>query len=216
MGTTLVNTKSKGLQSAFDLFKSLEPVTCTQVKISSPMQPIQNASDILLAVIDATPDAIFVKDLEGRYVLVNQAAARFVGRTPEQVIGRHDFELYPEETAERFVQDDKVVLASGKPMSFEGVATSKAGTQAYLVTKGVFRDKTGRILGIYGISHDITELRAAQDSLEQTRQALFRSQKMEAVGQLTGGIAHDFNNILMVILGNLELLRIKLSDGDDA
>jgi PAS domain S-box-containing protein len=180
------------------------------------MQPIQNASDILLAVIDATPDAIFVKDLEGRYVLVNQAAARFVGRTPEQVVGRHDFELYPEETAERFVQDDKVVLASGKPMSFEGVATSKAGTQAYLVTKGVFRDKTGKILGIYGISHDITELRAAQDSLEQTRQALFRSQKMEAVGQLTGGIAHDFNNILMVILGNLELLRIRLPHVEDA
>ncbi|HTH26266.1 MAG TPA: ATP-binding protein, partial [Vicinamibacterales bacterium] len=123
---------------------------------------------------------------------------------------------YPEETAKRFVQDDKVVLEHGKPMSFEGVATSHSGTQAYLVTKGVYRDKTGRILGTYGISHDITELRAAQDSLEQTRQALFRSQKMEAVGQLTGGIAHDFNNILMVILGNLELLRIKLSDGDDA
>ena len=109
-----------------------------------------------------------------------------------------------------------MVLASGKPMSFEGVATSHAGTQAYLVTKGVYRDKTGRILGIYGISHDITELRAAQDSLEQTRQALFRSQKMEAVGQLTGGIAHDFNNILMVILGNLELLRMRLPHVEDA
>ena len=180
------------------------------------MQPIQNASDILLAVIDATPDAIFVKDLEGKYVLVNQAAARFVGRTPEQVVGRRDFELYPEETAKRFVEDDKAVLAAGQPMSFEGVATSHAGTQAYLVTKGVYRDKHGRILGIYGISHDITELRAAQDSLEQTRQALFRSQKMEAVGQLTGGIAHDFNNILMVILGNLELLRMRLPHVDDA
>jgi PAS domain S-box-containing protein len=180
------------------------------------MQPIQNASDILLAVIDATPDAIFVKDLEGKYVLVNQAAASFVGRTPEQVIGRRDFELYPEETARRFVEDDKAVLASGEPMSFEGVATSHAGTQAYLVTKGVYRDKRGRILGIYGISHDITELRAAQDTLEQTRQALFRSQKMEAVGQLTGGIAHDFNNILMVILGNLELLRMRLPHVDDA
>ena len=180
------------------------------------MQPIQNASDILLAVIDATPDAIFVKDLEGKYVLVNRAAARFVGREPEQVVGRRDFELYPQETAERFVRDDKAVLEEGKAMTFEGVATSSAGTQAYLVTKGVYRDRDGKVLGIYGISHDITELRAAQDSLEQTRQALFRSQKMEAVGQLTGGIAHDFNNILMVILGNLELLRMQLPDGDEA
>ncbi|MFM8536276.1 MAG: PAS domain-containing protein [Acidimicrobiia bacterium] len=179
------------------------------------MQLIPNASDILLAVIDATPDAIFVKDLDGRYVIVNQAAARFVGRTPNEVVGKNDFELYPEETARRFMQDDQAVLASGKAMSFEGVASSASGTQAYLVTKGAYRDKNGTILGIYGISHDITELRSAQDSLEQTRQALFRSQKMEAVGQLTGGIAHDFNNILMVILGNLELLRIKLPDGDD-
>jgi len=179
------------------------------------MQTIPNASDILQAVIDATPDAIFVKDLEGRYVLVNQAAARFVGRTPPEVIGRHDLELYPEETARRFIKDDQAVLAGGQPMSFEGVASSNSGTQAYLVTKGVYRDRDGRILGIYGISHDITELRAAQDSLEQTRAALFRSQKMEAVGQLTGGIAHDFNNILMVILGNLELLRMRLPEVDD-
>jgi two-component system CheB/CheR fusion protein len=178
------------------------------------MSAIKNASDILLAVIDATPDAIFVKDLDGRYVLVNQAAARFVGRTPAELVGKNDFEIYPEDTARQFVEDDRKVLAEGRAMSFEGVATSASGTQAYLVTKGVYRDRDGNILGIYGISHDITELRAAQDSLEQTRAALFRSQKMEAVGQLTGGIAHDFNNILTVMLGNLELLRMRLSDGD--
>ena len=180
------------------------------------MRSIANASDILLAVIDATPDAIFVKNLDGCYVLVNQAAARFVGRTPAEVVGKHDLELYPEETARRFMEDDRKVLEGGAPMSFEGVATSSSGTQAYLVTKGVYRDKSGKILGTYGISHDITELRAAQESLEQTRAALFRSQKLEAVGQLTGGIAHDFNNILMVILGNLELLRMKLPNVDDA
>ena len=177
------------------------------------MGTIPNASDILLAVIEATPDAIFVKDLEGRYVLVNQAAARFVGRQPAELVGKRDFEIYPEDTARQFVEDDRKVLAAGRPMAFEGVASSPSGTQAYLVTKGVYRDRDSKILGIYGISHDITELRAAQDSLEQTRAALFRSQKMEAVGQLTGGIAHDFNNILMVILGNLELLRMQLPDG---
>ena len=178
------------------------------------MRAIPNSSDILQAVIDATPDAIFVKDLDGRYVLVNDAAAKFVGRTPADVVGKSDLELYPEETARRFMKDDQEVLARGTAMSFEGVATSTAGTQAYLVTKGVFRDDHGTILGIYGISHDITELRTAQDSLEQTRAALFRSQKMEAVGQLTGGIAHDFNNILMVILGNLELLKLRMRDDD--
>ena len=170
---------------------------------------IANSSDILQAVIDATPDAIFVKDLDGRYMLVNDAAARFLGRSPAEIVGKHDLELYPEQTANQFIEDDRQVLATGLPQAFEGVATGKDGAQqAYLVTKGVYRDTDGRILGLFGISHDITELQAANESLAQTREALFRSQKMEAVGQLTGGIAHDFNNILSVILGNVELLRV--------
>src|SRR5262245_21134463 len=171
---------------------------------------IPNSLAILQAVIEATPDAIFVKDLDGRYVVVNEAAARFLGKAPSEIVGKNDLELYPEETARRFMEDDRHVLATGQPQSFEGVATSALGTQAYLVTKGVYRDKTGRIAGTFGISHDMTELRRAQETLEQTREALFRSQKMEAVGQLTGGIAHDFNNILAIILGNVELLRAYL------
>jgi PAS domain S-box-containing protein len=173
---------------------------------------IPNSFDILQAVIEATPDAIFVKDLDGRYVLVNEAFARFLGCRPADIVGKNDLELYPEETARRFIEDDKLVLATGRAQAFEGVASSPVGTQAYLVTKGVYRDKEGQILGLYGISHDITELREAQETLEHTRQALFRAQKMEAVGQLTGGIAHDFNNILVVILGNLELLKMRLRD----
>ena len=174
---------------------------------------IPNSFDILQAVIEATPDAIFVKDLEGRYVVVNGAAARFLGRAPEDIVGKHDLELYPEETARQFIADDQRVLAAGTALSFEGVATSAMGTQAYLVTKGVYRDASGTIQGIFGISHDVTELRHANEALEHTREALFRAQKMEAIGQLTGGLAHDFNNIVAVIVGNLELLR--LHSGDD-
>ena len=102
------------------------------------MPRIPNASDILLAVIDATPDAIFVKDLDGRYVIVNQAAARFLNRPPEEIVGKNDLELYPEDTARQFMKDDQVVLAEGQPRQFEGVASSGLGTQAYLVTKGVY------------------------------------------------------------------------------
>src|SRR5215831_21094390 len=98
---------------------------------------IPNSFHILQAVMETTPDAIFVKDLDGRYVLVNEAAARFLGKSPEDIIGKHDLELYPEETARRFIEADRQVLATGEPHAFEGVATGEAGTQAYLVTKGV-------------------------------------------------------------------------------
>jgi two-component system, cell cycle sensor histidine kinase and response regulator CckA len=171
---------------------------------------IPNSYDILQAVIEATPDAIFVKDLDGRYVLVNEAFARFIGKSLADIVGKNDFELYPEEDARNFVEADKHVLATGMAQQFEGVATGEAGPQTYLVTKGVYQDKDGRFLGVYGISHDISELKHAHETLEQTREALFRSQKMEAVGQLTGGIAHDFNNILAIILGNIELLQAYL------
>ena len=169
---------------------------------------IPNSFDILHAVIEATPDSIFVKDLEGRYVLVNGAFARFIGKPKSEIVGRNDFELYVEADARAFVEADRQVLATGRPQVFEGVATGQDGQpQTYLVSKGVYRDTDGRSLGVFGISHDITELREAHENLERTQEALFRSQKMEAVGQLTGGLAHDFNNILAIILGNVELLQ---------
>jgi PAS domain S-box-containing protein len=171
---------------------------------------IPNSSDILHAVIEATPDAIFVKGIDGRYVLVNRAAARFIGLSPEEILGKHDLELYSAETARQFIEADQQVLATREPQTFEGLATGYAGTQAYLVTKGIYCDHDGRILGLYGISHDMTELSLARKTLDDTREALFQAQKLEAIGQLTGGIAHDFNNILTVILGNLDLLRLQV------
>src|SRR2546421_12589759 len=135
---------------------------------------LANSYEILQAVIEATPDAMFVKDLEGRYVLVNEAAARFLGKSPEDIVGKHDLELYSEADARQFIEDDRKVLATGHPHAFEGVAHGASGDQAYHVTKGVYRDNDGHIQGTFGISHDITELRHAQQTLEQTREALFR------------------------------------------
>jgi PAS domain S-box-containing protein len=169
-----------------------------------------DSDDILRAVIDATPDAVFVKDLEGRYLLVNDAAARFLGLAPEDILGRNDFELYPLETARRFVEADRQVLATGTAQTFEGVATGGQHVATYLVTKGVCRDRTGRIVGLFGISHDITERKRAEEALrraEVEKQAR-RGQKMEAIGRLAGGVAHDFNNLLTAIQGRCELLLL--------
>src|SRR3979411_1873968 len=96
---------------------------------------VPNSFQILQAVIEATPDAIFVKDLAGRYVLVNEAAARFIGKSPADIVGKHDLELDPEETAPQFSEAEEQALAPGEPRTFEGIGPGEAGKQAYLVTK---------------------------------------------------------------------------------
>ena len=95
----------------------------------------------------------------------------------------------------------------------KGWRVRKDGTRflAHVVVDPI-RGDTGTVLGFAKITRDITEATQAQQALEQTREALFQAQKMQAIGQLSGGIAHDFNNLLTVILGNLEIVRKRLAD----
>ncbi|HEY4123282.1 MAG TPA: ATP-binding protein, partial [Rhizomicrobium sp.] len=74
------------------------------------------------------------------------------------------------------------------------------------------RDDDGKLLGFAKITRDITERVGAERAIEKAREALFQSQKMDAIGQLTGGVAHDFNNLLMAVLGSIELVRKRLPE----
>src|SRR6201986_5071822 len=73
-------------------------------------------------------------------------------------------------------------------------------------------DDRGSHIGLAKITRDITERRETQLALEKTRETLFQSQKMEAIGQLTGGIAHDFNNLLAAVIGSLDIARRRVQD----
>jgi PAS domain S-box-containing protein len=154
---------------------------------------------LLRSVFEGTGDAVFVKDLAGRYLIVNDAVVQHFGKSFEEIVGRTAFELTDHEAATVLTKDDQSVLETGVSVTSDCQVSTEQGTRHFLVTRAPYRDRHGKVVGIIGITRDITQYRGIEERLRQ-------SQKMEAIGTLAGGVAHDFNNILMVISGYSSVL----------
>lgn len=125
----------------------------------------QRSETLLWAVVEGTTDAVFVKDSDGRYLLANEAAARFMGRPVDEVLGRDDSELFGIADAERLIANDRATMASGKVVNHEETITSAGAKRTYHATKAPLRDAAGRVSGLIGVSRDMTERKAIEDAL---------------------------------------------------
>jgi diguanylate cyclase (GGDEF)-like protein/PAS domain S-box-containing protein len=121
---------------------------------------------MLEQVLEATTDSIYLKDLEGRYLLVNSAAARLIGHPGEAILGRSNAELLPE-VADEIADHDADVIERDTPDGYE--ISGRFGARRYIlsVTKSPFRDATGTMIGSLGIARDVTDARRLQ--AESTR-----------------------------------------------
>ncbi|HRF00858.1 MAG TPA: PAS domain-containing protein [Pirellulaceae bacterium] len=139
---------------------------------------------LLRGVVEGTTDAVFVKDRDGRYLLANDAAARVMGRTTDEVLGRHDRDLFDASSAERIVANDRAILDEGRGTTFEETITASSigETRTYLATKAPFRDSDGRIAGLIGISRDITERKAIEVALGESDARLREAQRIARLG----------------------------------
>lgn len=117
---------------------------------------------LLTAVVEGASDAVFLKDLAGRYQLINAAGARAMGRPVEEIIGRTDAELVPPETASRFRAVDEAVVATGTTQVQEESGFMAGKLSHWHANKAPWRDADGRIQGVIGVSRDITERRQAE------------------------------------------------------
>ncbi|MGZ8316161.1 MAG: PAS domain S-box protein [Telluria sp.] len=160
--------------------------------------------------------AIYMLSPTGQVSNWNTGAERIKGYRAAEVVGSHFSRFYTE--ADRAAGTPALALATAEregKYEAEGWRVRKDGSEfwAHVVVDAI-RDDSGTLLGYAKVTRDVTEQRKAAQSLEQTRAALFQSQKMEAIGQLTGGIAHDFNNLLSVVASGMELIRLQAEGVD--
>ncbi|WP_407048856.1 MHYT domain-containing protein [Methyloraptor flagellatus] len=166
-------------------------------------------------LVDGVTDyAIFMLDPHGYVTNWNSGAQRSKGYRAEEIVGRHFSTFYTEEEKALGLPQQALETAEteGK-YEAEGWRVRKDGSRywAHVVIDAI-HDEAGRLVGFAKITRDVTERREAQRKLDETRQQLIHSQKLETIGQLTGGVAHDFNNLLAVVIGNLELLKKRIPD----
>jgi len=166
-------------------------------------------------LIDAIKDyAIYMLDPEGRVSSWNPGAERFKGYTADEIMGENFSRFYTPEDRESGLPAINLrrAFTEGR-YEGEGWRIRKDGGRfwAHVIIDPIL-DPQGELVGYAKITRDLTERKKTEEELERTREALFQSQKLEAIGQLTGGVAHDFNNLLTVILASLELMSKRMPE----
>jgi len=174
----------------------------------------QQEREFRLLVQGVTDYAIYMLDPGGHIITWNPGAQRIKGYNVQEILGKH-FSLFYTEEDRAAGEPQRALDSARRDGRFEKESTRvrKDGSHFWAnVVLDAIRAEDGTLLGYAKVTRDITEKKQAETQLLEAREALFQSQKLEAIGQLTGGVAHDFNNLLAVILSGLELLRRRIRD----
>ena len=160
----------------------------------------------LRALIDNVPDYMYVKDVDCRFLVANLSVARQMGaNSPEELLGKSDFDYYPRELAETFFNDERKVILSGQAeINREEVGLDSQGYVSQVLTTQVpLRDKNGRITGLAGIGRDITQLKKAQEEMRKAREAAEAAN--HAKSEFLANMSHEIRTPLNGVIGMTDL-----------
>lgn len=140
---------------------------------------------LLRTVIDNLPDSIYAKDARSRFLVGNAAVATLMGAaTPDDLLGKTDFDFYPPELASKFRADEEAVVRTGQPAANieEPVLDPQGNTHWLLTTKVPLRDSQGNVIGLVGIGRDITERKQTEETLQKSQANLSQAQQIAHLG----------------------------------
>jgi PAS domain S-box-containing protein len=174
---------------------------------------------LLRTVIDNVPDYIYVKDRKGRFIADNQAVAHNLGVTPEQVIGKTDFDFFPKELAEQYFADEQRVMETGEALISREEPNYYPVTDSWgwhLTTTVPLRDLQGEVIGLVGVSRDITSHKQMEEAMRESlvhqkfARQLIDSQELER--KRIAGELHDHIGQKLLLVKNKLLLGLRAMD----
>lgn len=162
-------------------------------------------------LVESASDAIFTLNEAGDFLSANQEAAKSMGVTPEGVIGKNMYDLFPKDVADRQLRSVKAVFETGKPLLASETSTqTKSGQRWYSTSLVPINDSQGKVIHVTAIARDITERKRMHEELKTTLEKLVvLNEKLGVVGRLT---RHDVRNKLSAVINDIYLAKQKLTD----
>lgn len=161
---------------------------------------IRESQELLQAIIDNSAAVIYVKDLQGRYLLVNRRYLELFHVESDTIVGKSDHDLFPKDTADTFRAMDVRVAAASAPLTEEELVPHDGAEHTYVSVKCPLRDRHGQVYGVFGISTDITARKLAESRLQA------QLERMQLLNQITTAIGErqDLQSIYQVTIRSLE------------
>lgn len=128
---------------------------------------VRDSEAKLSAIIKNSSDSIYIKDRDGRYILINPAGARVVGKSVDEVLGRRDTDIIPSKEAHTTEVIDRKVMEMREPVAYEITFELSGRNRTFYTTKFPYLSHAEEVLGIIGVSRDVTEIRRAEKGLTQ-------------------------------------------------
>lgn len=177
--------------------------TCSDIdELRVAQRELKDTQQRLETIVDGTPSVVFLRDIDGRYVLVNRAFEQLAGIDRAHIIGKADEELFTREQAVTSRKHDLAVIKAATPLRFEEQASTVEGLRHLIVQSFPLFNESGAVRAVGGVVFDITDRKRIEDALRDAQAELARVSRLTSMETLTTSIAHEINQPLAAIATN--------------